>query len=67
MGTASPLARRVALLALAAVALHVVVDGLAAPEPGTHWDDHVVPTVVPLAILGLAAVLVLRARAGWWR
>jgi hypothetical protein len=62
MGTASPLARRVALFALAAIALSVVVDGFAAPEPGTRWGDHVVPTVVPLAILGLAAVLVVWAR-----
>jgi len=64
MGTASPLARRVALFALAAIALSVVVDGFAAPEAGTRWDDHVVPTVFPLALLGLAAVLALRARPG---
>ena len=64
MGTPSLRARRVALLALAAVALYVVVDGFGAPEAGTRWDDHIVPTVVPLAVLGLAAVLVLRARAG---
>ena len=62
--TASPRARHVALLALAIVALYVIVDGFAAPEAGTRWEDHVVPTVVPLAILGLVAVLVLRARAG---
>jgi pimeloyl-ACP methyl ester carboxylesterase len=56
--------RRLLLLALGAIALHVVTDAFVAPEPGTGWDDHLVPAAVPLGILALAAAVTLRACAG---
>jgi hypothetical protein len=51
-------------VSLAAVALHVVVDGFLAPEPDTSAGDHLVSAGVPLLLLALAAWLLPRARPG---
>jgi uncharacterized protein len=40
---------------LALIALHVLDDNVVQPQPGTSPGDHVVSTLVPLALLGLAA------------
>ena len=58
-----PRERSVLVASLAAIALHIVVVA-ATPSAGTGLRDHVVPTVIPLAILGLAIAVVLRARSG---
>src|SRR5262245_13749902 len=51
------------LLAAAAAALHVVDDNLV--DPGwARAGDHVVSTVVPLAVVGLLAWLTTRGRPG---
>ena len=41
--------------ALAVIALHVVDDNVVQPQPGAAPGDHVVSTLVTLALLGLAA------------
>ncbi len=41
--------------ALAVIALHVLDDNVVQPQPGSTPGDHVVSTLVPLALLGLAA------------
>jgi len=52
--------RGVMLLGLVAVAVHVVDDTLAQPQPGTSPGDHLVSALVPLCLLALAG-------AGVWR
>jgi uncharacterized protein len=60
---ASPRTRRggrsretiVFLIGLALIALHVLDDNVFQPQPGTSPGDHVVSTLVPLALLGVAA------------
>jgi uncharacterized protein len=42
-------------LAIAVIALHVVDDNYAQPQPGTFAGDHLVSGLVPLAVLALAA------------
>ena len=56
--------RRLLGLALAVLALDVLADALIAPEPGTGWREHVVSGGVRLAVVGIAAVIVSRARPG---
>src|ERR687893_1068270 len=70
---ASPLTRRGAgrtretllfWIGLALIALHVLDDNIVQPQPGTSPGDHVVSTLVPLALLGLAAWAYPRLRGG---
>jgi dienelactone hydrolase len=70
---ASPLTRRGAgrtretllcWIGLALIALHVLDDNVVQPQPGTSPGDHVVSTLVPLALLGLAAWAHPRLRGG---
>ena len=70
---ASPLTRRGAgrtretllfWIGLALIALHVLDDNVVQPQPGTSPGDHVVSTLVPLALLGLAAWGYPRLRGG---
>jgi dienelactone hydrolase len=51
-------------IGLALIALHVLDDNVVQPQPGTSPGDHVVSTVVPLALLGLAAWGFPRLRGG---
>jgi dienelactone hydrolase len=51
-------------IASAAVALHVLVDAFVLLEPGVSRVDHLVPGLVPVATLSLAAWLFPRVRAG---
>ncbi len=53
------------LLGAGLVALHVVDDSFLEPQPGTSATDHLAGGLVPLAVLGLAAVAYPRLRAGW--
>src|SRR4051794_39174897 len=56
--------RRLFLLAVGLLALHVVDDRFVQPQPGTSATDHLVSGLVPLALLGLAAWGYPRVRAG---
>jgi len=47
--------RRLFLLAIVVIAVHVVDDNYLQPQPGTAAGDHLVSGLVPLAALGLAA------------
>src|SRR4051812_33537554 len=51
-------------LAILLVAVHVVDDRFLQPQPGTSAADHLVSGLVPLALLGLAAWVFPRVRAG---
>jgi uncharacterized protein len=70
--TAPPLTRRggrsaetiLFLIGLALIAVHVLDDNVVQPQPGTSPGDHVVSTLVPLALLGLAASAYSRLRGG---
>ena len=70
--TAPPLTRRGGrsretiffLIGLALIALHVLDDSFVQPQPGTSPGDHVVSTLVPLGLLGLAAWAYPRLRGG---
>jgi predicted alpha/beta hydrolase len=53
-----------ARIAIGVVALHVADDNFLQPNPGTSAGDHLVSGLVPLAVLGAAAVLYGRLRAG---
>src|SRR4051794_27742514 len=61
-----PLARGDLLFsaAVAAIAVHSAVDSFVAPEPGTHWNDHLLRGSATLAVLALAAAMFIRACAG---
>jgi hypothetical protein len=48
--------RAVVLLALGAVALHVVDDNFLQPEPGTSAGDHLASGLIPVLLLAGAAV-----------
>ena len=70
---ASPLTRRGAgrtretllfWIGLALIALHVLDDNVVQPQPGTSPGDHIVSTLVPLGLLGLAAWAYPRLRGG---
>src|SRR5829696_6798069 len=51
-------------IGLALIALHVLDDNVVQPQPGTSPGDHVVSTLLPLALLGLAAWAYPRLRGG---
>src|SRR5829696_7750311 len=51
-------------IGLALIALHVLDDNVVQPQPGTSPGDHVVSTLVPLALLGAAAWAHPRLRGG---
>ncbi len=50
--------------AVAVIALHVLVDAFVFLEAGVSRADHLVPGLVPVAILALAALLFPRVRPG---
>ena len=52
------------VLALLAIALHVIDDSFVQPQPGTSASDHLVSGLVPLALLALAAWAYPRLRGG---
>jgi uncharacterized protein len=52
------------LLAVVALAVHVVDDNFLQPEPGTSAADHLVSGLVPLALIAGAAAVHRRARPG---
>jgi hypothetical protein len=52
------------LIGVALIALHVVDDNYAQPEPGMAPGDHLISGLVPLALLGLAAWAYPRLRGG---
>jgi uncharacterized protein len=52
------------VLALAAVAVHVLDDNYLQPQPGTSAGDHLASGLVPLAALTVAAAVYPRLRAG---
>jgi alpha/beta superfamily hydrolase len=52
------------LLAIVAIALHVLDDNFLQPEPGTAAGDHLVSGLVPLAVLAFAAWAYPRLRGG---
>jgi hypothetical protein len=52
------------LVAVGAIALHILDDSFFQPNPGTSAGDHLVGGLVPVAVLGLAAYLYGRTRAG---
>jgi hypothetical protein len=54
--------RRLFDVAAAVLALHLVDDGFVNPEPGTSAGDHLRTTLVPIVLLGLAALAHRRAR-----
>jgi uncharacterized protein len=56
--------RRLFTAAVALIAVHVVDDRFAQPQPGTSAADHLVSGLVPLALLALAAWAYPRVRAG---
>lgn len=52
----------IVIAALGAVALHVVDDNYLQPAPGTSAGEHLASGLVPLALLGLVALLYARLR-----
>src|SRR4051794_8004621 len=52
------------VLAVLVIAVHVIDDSFAQPQPGTSASDHLVSGLVPLALLGLAAWAYPRLRGG---
>jgi peptidoglycan/LPS O-acetylase OafA/YrhL len=57
-------ARKTFLLATGLIALHVADDTFIQPPAGTEATDHLAAGLIPLALLGLAAYVHGRARAG---
>jgi hypothetical protein len=55
----------VVVLALAAVAVHVLDDNYVEPAPGTSAADHLASGLIPLAVLIIATALYVRFRAGF--
>jgi hypothetical protein len=55
---------RIFIAAVGAIALHVVDDNYLQPEPGTSAAEHLASGLVPLAVLGLVALLYPRLRPG---
>ena len=64
MSPVHPRERSIFFVALALIALHVLDDNFLQPNPGTSPGDHLLSGLVPLALLGLAAVAYPRVRAG---
>jgi fermentation-respiration switch protein FrsA (DUF1100 family) len=60
----SDLGRTIFNAAIGLIAVHIVDDSFAQPQPGTSAGDHIVSGLIPLAILGLAAWAYPRVRAG---
>lgn len=56
--------RALFLVGVAVIALHVADDSFLQPQPGTSAGDHLVSGFVPLAVLGLAAVVYSHLRGG---
>src|SRR4051812_15073001 len=56
--------RRAFLAAVGVIALHVADDNLLQPQPGTSAGDHLIPALLPLAVLAIAAWAFPRLRAG---
>ncbi|MGZ8696951.1 MAG: hypothetical protein ACXWZ1_06310, partial [Gaiellaceae bacterium] len=56
--------RRVFTVAAALVAVHTVADAFVAREPGVPLTDHLVAGLVSLGLLGAAAIVFARSRAG---
>jgi dienelactone hydrolase len=61
---ASDLSRTLVYAAIGLIAVHVVDDNFAQPQPGTSAGDHLIGGVILLAILALAAWAYPRVRAG---
>jgi hypothetical protein len=61
---AGRLEHRIFLAAVGVIALHVVDDSFLQPQPGTSAGDHLVSGLVPLAVLGPAALVYARLRGG---
>jgi dienelactone hydrolase len=61
---ASDLSRTLFYAAIGLIAVHVVDDNFAQPQPGTSAGDHIFSGLVPLAILALAAWAYPRVRPG---
>ena len=55
---------RIVLAAVGVVGLHIVDDNYLQPEPGTSAREHLASGLVPLAVLGLLALLYPRLRPG---
>ena len=58
------LERRIFVVAVGVIALHVVDDSFLQPQPGTSAGDHLVSGLVPLGVLGLAVAAYTRVRGG---
>jgi uncharacterized protein len=63
-GPAGSRERAVFLIGAGVIALHVADDSFLQPQPGTSAGDHLVSGLVPLAVLGLAALAYPRVRGG---
>ena len=53
-----------AAFGVVAIAVHIVDDNFVQPQPGTSARDHLLSGLVPLAVLGLAAVAYPRLSGG---
>jgi uncharacterized protein len=62
---AGRLERRIFLVAVGVIALHVVDDSFLQPQPGTSAADHLVSGLAPLAVLGLAVGVGVAAAHAW--
>jgi hypothetical protein len=60
-----PSERMLVRICVGLIALHIVDDSFIQPQPGTSATDHLVGGLVPLAVLGLAAMAYPRLRPGW--
>lgn len=56
--------RKVFLVGIGVIGLHIADDSFLQPQPGTSAGDHVVSGLVPLLGLGLAAYAYTRVRPG---
>jgi uncharacterized protein len=56
--------RALFLIGVGVIALHLADDSFLQPQPGTSAGDHLVSGFVPLALLGLAALVYSRLRGG---
>jgi uncharacterized protein len=58
------IAFRVFAAASAIVAVHAITDAFLAPEQGTTWNDHLVPGLATVALIGASVACFAVARAG---